>query len=69
MKRLIILPVLAGFFCFATSCHQEKPAAEKTPPLDSLTNINQYTCPMHPEVITDTAGNCTKCGMELHLKS
>ena len=25
----------------------------------------QYTCPMHPEVITDKPGNCPKCGMNL----
>jgi membrane fusion protein, copper/silver efflux system len=25
----------------------------------------QYTCPMHPEVISDTAGQCSKCGMNL----
>src|SRR5436189_6459022 len=25
----------------------------------------KYTCPMHPEVITDHQGNCPKCGMKL----
>jgi P-type Cu2+ transporter len=25
----------------------------------------QYTCPMHPEVIKDTSGQCPKCGMNL----
>src|SRR5213083_713286 len=25
----------------------------------------KYTCPMHPEVITDHSGNCPKCGMKL----
>ena len=25
----------------------------------------QYTCPMHPEVITDKPGSCPKCGMDL----
>jgi len=24
-----------------------------------------YTCPMHPEIITDKPGNCPKCGMAL----
>ena len=29
----------------------------------------QYTCPMHPEVIKDEPGNCPKCGMNLvHIK-
>ena len=25
----------------------------------------QYTCPMHPEVVSDIPGNCPKCGMTL----
>ncbi len=25
----------------------------------------QYTCPMHPEVISDKPGDCPKCGMAL----
>src|SRR5439155_2078172 len=25
----------------------------------------KYTCPMHPEVITDHSGKCPKCGMKL----
>ncbi len=27
----------------------------------------QYTCPMHPEVISDHPGKCPKCGMNLEL--
>jgi hypothetical protein len=27
-----------------------------------------YTCPMHPEVISDKQGQCPKCGMDLILK-
>jgi len=25
----------------------------------------QYTCPMHPEVVKDEPGKCPKCGMAL----
>ena len=25
----------------------------------------QYACPMHPEVVSDEAGKCPKCGMNL----
>ena len=28
-------------------------------------HAHQYTCPMHPEVVKDAAGNCPKCGMKL----
>lgn len=27
-----------------------------------------YTCPMHPEVLSDKPGNCPLCGMNLVLK-
>ncbi len=30
-----------------------------------MANMVQYTCPMHPEVITDKPGKCPKCGMNL----
>jgi hypothetical protein len=28
----------------------------------------QYSCPMHPEVVSDRAGKCPKCGMNLTRK-
>lgn len=28
-------------------------------------NKEQYTCPMHPEIVQDKPGNCPKCGMTL----
>ena len=27
-----------------------------------------YSCPMHPEVVSDKPGKCPKCGMDLVLK-
>jgi hypothetical protein len=29
----------------------------------------QYTCTMHPEVLSDKSGKCPKCGMALVKKS
>lgn len=31
----------------------------------SVTNSDQWTCPMHPEIIKDEAGACPICGMDL----
>lgn len=31
--------------------------------------ITVYTCPMHPEILSDKPGNCPKCGMQLIKKS
>src|SRR5205809_4105409 len=30
-----------------------------------ISQVTQYTCVMHPEVIQDHPGKCPKCGMEL----
>lgn len=31
----------------------------------SSTNSEQWTCPMHPEIVKDKAGSCPICGMDL----
>jgi hypothetical protein len=59
MKKSIILTsafVLSSLVIFAqTSKHHET---------DSSSN-KVYTCPMHPEVISNKPGKCPKCGMTL----
>jgi Cu(I)/Ag(I) efflux system membrane fusion protein len=37
---------------------------EKQPAIKEVAKV-QYTCPMHPEVVSDKPGNCPKCGMAL----
>lgn len=32
---------------------------------DSRQSAVRYTCPMHPEVVSDTPGRCPHCGMKL----
>ena len=31
----------------------------------STSSKQQWTCPMHPEVVEDSPGSCPKCGMDL----
>lgn len=30
---------------------------------------NVYTCPMHPEIVSDTPATCPSCGMDLEIRS
>lgn len=32
---------------------------------ENTATAKQYTCPMHPEVVKDKPGDCSKCGMKL----
>lgn len=65
MKKLIILVlVLTGAtFSFAQSSKPAAPAGKS-----QASGKYIYTCPMHPEVMTDKPGNCPKCGMTLVKK-
>ena len=44
------------------------PDASATSGATTGTQAHQYTCPMHPEIVTDKPGTCPKCGMELTEK-
>ncbi|TDN36211.1 heavy metal-binding domain-containing protein [Hymenobacter sp. UV11] len=83
MKRFLTwslaLATLAGV---ATSCSDNKtmttettttaPAATTAVAADSTAApagmATAYTCPMHPEVVSDHPGKCPKCGMDLIVK-
>ncbi|MES1195885.1 MAG: heavy metal translocating P-type ATPase [Steroidobacter sp.] len=42
-----------------------KNGTSSPPPVASQSSSAKWTCPMHPEVISDKPGNCPKCGMAL----
>lgn len=48
-----------------TALDPSNPAA---PESASAATAPTYTCPMHPEVISDKPGRCEKCGMKLVAK-
>jgi hypothetical protein len=65
MKKFIFLMfVLTGTVTtFAQSSKGKMPDSKSDTTAKYL-----YTCTMHPEVITDKAGKCPKCGMDLVKK-
>ena len=62
-KNLLIMSFVLFSAFIAGSCGQS-PAKDKAATKKEVVKV-QYTCPMHPEVISDKPGNCPKCGMAL----
>jgi hypothetical protein len=60
MKKLILFLAI----CMASAGAFTQTVKHKASKTDS-TAKKVYTCPMHPEVISDKPGKCPKCGMDL----
>jgi hypothetical protein len=56
-----VLAVGLALALFERACDKGHAAA---PAVEGAT----YTCPMHPEVVSDKPGNCPKCGMMLEAR-
>jgi RND family efflux transporter MFP subunit len=61
---------LCGMTLIPVMAPPESTNAPVTPNTNSTTNAapvkkQLYTCPMHPDVISDKPGKCPKCGMDL----
>ncbi len=72
--KFLILIIIQTFpfpvFCsWQDSSELKKPETEFVS--DTLVNdtITVYTCPMHPEILSNKPGNCPECGMDLVKKS
>ena len=64
MKTLLIL-LIASFATFTTFAQKAK-GNIKTP-ASTMTIQSTYRCPMHPEVVSNEPGKCSKCNMDLTL--
>jgi len=64
MKTLIILLIAssASFTTFA-----QKARGNITTPKSTMTIQSTYRCPMHPDVVSNEPGKCSKCNMDLTL--
>ena len=67
-----LIIVIALLSCKGNENKQESGKPDTLKTADTL-NTNavktEYTCPMHPEVISDKPGSCPQCGMDLQAKS
>jgi Cu(I)/Ag(I) efflux system membrane fusion protein len=67
MKRLLFLfIVVATLSCKNNENNSTENQSDSATVIKSKT---EYTCPMHPEIISDKPGSCTMCGMDLEIKA
>ncbi|WP_216368542.1 heavy metal-binding domain-containing protein [Limnovirga soli] len=67
-KTIIALAIMLsiGLLACNGSSSVEQTATKDSPTNDAMAVTGvKYTCPMHPEIISDTPGKCPKCGMKL----
>ncbi|HEY0669466.1 MAG TPA: heavy metal-binding domain-containing protein [Sphingobacteriaceae bacterium] len=66
MKTLTLLTLTLSLFISACNSNT---ATNKSTDTNAVKQANiAYTCPMHPEVLSDKPGKCPKCKMDLVQK-
>jgi len=60
--KTIIMMLVATFATFASFAQKSKADSGRK---NSGTTLVQYTCPMHPELVSANQGNCPYCNAKL----
>ena len=68
MQSILNNIMLAAFAAGLASLASAAPLGKGTLEATNQPTAQQYTCPMHPEVVKAAPGNCPKCGMKLVAK-
>jgi len=69
---LLVIGVLLAGCAGGKAADTANPTVEATPPTATPAAAEAgtvYTCPMHPEVVSDKPGKCPTCGMNLEPKA
>ncbi|MGF7079098.1 heavy metal-binding domain-containing protein [Mucilaginibacter sp. UYCu711] len=70
MKKVTLMAIailLSAATLFAADTHNGKMSADSSKKAKPAKV--KYTCTMHPEVLSDKPGKCSKCGMTLVKKT
>lgn len=68
MKKRLIYSLILVAGLVITESSQNKAFSQDKQNAPAKEQMVKYTCPMHPEVIADNPGECSKCGMALEKK-
>lgn len=68
MRKLINTIAVSVILFLAACSSSEKPAAG-TDTISTQKTASVYTCPMHPEIMSDKPGTCSICQMDLVEKT
>ena len=68
MKNLFSTYFILVVLFFSSCTSSEKPAKSSSDTLLPAETHTVYTCPMHPEVLSDKPGTCPQCKMDLVVK-
>jgi len=72
MKKVTLMAIailFSGMSVFAANLPADKILSDTVKTKKVKTAKVQYTCTMHPEVLSDKPGKCPKCGMTLVKKA